>query len=176
MDGVLSEEEFDRYCAQTYDRRLKVAMKFMRNQHEHAREIQMRDELHDSSCVLGLLPMAAAAEFESHIHSLTLHGGVKMAAYPHVLVMPAADRSLEDIYLKERPNDNQIRSMLQEVAGTLQALHASDVVHGDLKKLNVLRVSHHMQLIDMDAATRVGKPVGAKFSSGILPPGTMIHL
>ncbi|RHY65656.1 hypothetical protein DYB30_007853 [Aphanomyces astaci] len=176
-NGTLSEVEFMRYCDQAYGGKLKVAMKFMRNADEHAREIHMRrgltkddEENAGSPCVLRLLPMASQEAFECHVTQLTLHHDLHMAAYPNVLVMPAADRSLEDIYLKERPNDNQIRSMLQEVATMLGQLHSHDVVHGDVKKLNVLRVDHCMRLIDMDAATPVNHPIGAKFSSGSLPP------
>ncbi|RLO06374.1 hypothetical protein DYB28_002181, partial [Aphanomyces astaci] len=172
--GYLSASEYIRYCDQTYGGKLKVAMKFMRNADEHAREVDTRADL-DIHFVLGLLPTLPQATFHANVASLTLPGrGVAMANYPHVLVMPAADRSLEDVFLKERPNDNQIRSMLHQVAEALAHLHDHGVVHGDLKKLNVLRVNHRMRLIDMDAATPFGAPVGAKFSSGSLPPGTVL--
>ncbi|RHZ15144.1 hypothetical protein DYB37_009645, partial [Aphanomyces astaci] len=168
--GYLSASEYIRYCDQTYGGKLKVAMKFMRNADEHAREVDTRADL-DIHFVLGLLPTLPQTTFHANVASLTLPGrGVAMANYPHVLVMPAADRSLEDVFLKERPNDNQIRSMLHQVAEALAHLHDHGVVHGDLKKLNVLRVNHRMRLIDMDAATPFGAPVGAKFSSGSLPP------
>ncbi|KAH9077979.1 serine/threonine protein kinase [Aphanomyces euteiches] len=167
--GHLSEAEYLRYCDQMYGGKLKVAMKFMRNADEHEREIKTRQGLH-GQYVLGLLPMLPQETFQANVTQLTLHGGVAMADYPNVLVMPAADRSLEDIFLKERPNDNQIRSMLHQVAEALQHLHDKGIVHGDLKKLNVLRVNHRMKVIDMDAATPIGAPVGAKFSSGSLPP------
>ncbi|KAF0690482.1 Aste57867_18138 [Aphanomyces stellatus] len=166
--GWLSEAEYLRYCDQLYGGKLKVAMKFMRHQDEYAREVATRTGL-DTQFVLGLLPMLPQQTVHDHVQTLTLHD-LPMSKYPNVLVMPAADRSLEDIFLKERPNDNQIRSMLHEVAEGLAHLHSHGIVHGDLKKLNVLRVRHHMRLIDMDAATPMGQPIGAKFSSGSLPP------
>ncbi|ETV93652.1 serine/threonine protein kinase, variant [Aphanomyces invadans] len=169
-DGTVSEPEFLRFCDRTYGGKLRVAVKFMRNADEHAREINMRQGLNNADCVLGLLPMADPLVVKEQVAHLTLHHDLDMTAYPCMLVMPAADRSLEDIYLKERPNDNHIRSMLQEVAEMLLQLHANGVVHGDVKKLNVIRVDHHMRLIDMDAATPMHHPVGAKFSSGSLPP------
>ncbi|KAF0717956.1 Aste57867_1993 [Aphanomyces stellatus] len=116
------------------------------------------------------LPMAAEEDFQLNIQKLKLNGQIEMVNYPHVLVMPPADRSLEDIYLKERPNDNQIRDMLQEIAEKLKDLHENNIIHGDLKKLNILRVNSRMQLIDMDAATKNGEDIGIQFSSGSLPP------
>ncbi|KAF0696831.1 Aste57867_12432 [Aphanomyces stellatus] len=94
-----------------------------------------------------------------------------MAEYGFVVVMPAADRSLEDIFLKERPNENKSKCLLYDVAMGLQYLHERGVVHGDLKKLNVLRVQNQLKLIDFDAAVPVGGGIlGSKVSSGILPP------
>ncbi|RHY33127.1 hypothetical protein DYB32_001977 [Aphanomyces invadans] len=175
QSGHLSATEYLRYCDQTFGGKLKVAMKFMRNADEHAREVETRNGL-DIQFVLGLLPALPQPMFDANVGTLHLHGGVAMKQYPNVLVMPAADRSLEDIFLKERPNDNQIRSMLHEVAAALQHLHDHGVVHGDLKKLNILRVNHHMRVIDMDAATPIGNPIGAKFSSGSLPPEMFYRL
>ncbi|KAF0698114.1 Aste57867_11250 [Aphanomyces stellatus] len=84
--------------------------------------------------------------------------------------MPAADRSLEDIYLKERPGENECRILLQQVAEGLQHFHQNELLHGDVKKLNAVRVGNRLNLIDLDAATTVGDYVGTKFSSGSLPP------
>ncbi|KAF0708403.1 Aste57867_6363 [Aphanomyces stellatus] len=170
--GSLTEVEYNHYCEQKLGSKLRVAMKFMRNRDEYTREIEMRKGLHKTQSVVKLLSMASETDIRSNIQHLTLHGDMNLTHYPHVLVMPLADRSLEDIYLKERPNDNQIRNMLQEIAELLKDLHENCVVHGDMKKLNILRVDSRMRLIDMDAAAKVGHDVGAKFSSGNLPPGT----
>ncbi|KAF0690997.1 Aste57867_17698 [Aphanomyces stellatus] len=163
----LTEVEFFRYCEQVYGGKLKVAMKFMRDYNAYKREMNMREGF---ACVLELFSMASVEEFKINVKNLTLYGNLNMAQYPHVLVMPLADRSLEDIYLKERPNDNQIRNMLQEIAELIKQLHEHNIIHGDLKKLNIVRVDSHMRLIDMDAATKVGHDVCVKFSSGLLPP------
>ncbi|KAF0718233.1 Aste57867_1802 [Aphanomyces stellatus] len=168
-NGVLSEVEFMHYCDQVHGGEHSVAMKFMRNCDEYIREIDMRQGWNSQS-VVELLPMAPTEEFESQVCHLKLHANLNVAEYPHVLVMPLADRSLEDIYLKERPNDNHIRNMLQEIAVLLQQLHENSIIHGDLKKLNVLRVHSHMRLIDMDGASKAGQYFGLKFSSGNLPP------
>ncbi|KAF0691110.1 Aste57867_17608 [Aphanomyces stellatus] len=168
-NGALTEAEFMRFCEHTYGGKIKVAVKFMRNRDEYKRELDMRHGWNSKS-VLELLPMASEEAFKINVQNLTIHGNFSMSNYPYALVLPLADRSLEDIYLKERPNDNQIRNMLQEVGELLKELHENNIVHGDLKKLNVLRVDSHMRLIDMDAATKVEQDIGAKFSSGSLPP------
>ncbi|KAF0719461.1 Aste57867_1023 [Aphanomyces stellatus] len=168
-NGSLSEDEFLRYCAQYCGKKLKVAMKFMKNSDEYQREIDNREGL-DNSFVLSFLPSVDQSAFQANLNPLKIHGGYPMTEYPHVMVMPAADRSLEDIYLKERPGENEQRILLQQVAEGLQHLHKNELVHGDVKKLNVIRVGHRLKLIDLDAATDFRDPVGAKFSSGCLPP------
>ncbi|KAF0688910.1 hypothetical protein As57867_019496, partial [Aphanomyces stellatus] len=169
LDGSLSEDEFLRFCAQHCGKKLKVAMKFMKNADEYKREIDTRDGL-DDTFVLSFLPTIDQAIFQANLKTLKIHGGYPMTEYPYVMVMPAADRSLEDIYLKERPGENERRILLQQVAEGLQHLHDKGLVHVDLKKLNVVRVENRLKLIDLDAATEFRSSVGAKFSSGCLPP------
>ncbi|RHY30168.1 hypothetical protein DYB32_007384 [Aphanomyces invadans] len=170
----MSAEEFLRYCGQYFGGKLKVAMKFMRHKDEYDREVRARRGL-DPTCVLALLPSLDATTFATHVGRLKLHDdALDMAVYPHVVVMPAADRSLEDIFQKERPSDKLVRSMLFDVTTALRHLHDHGLVHGDVKKLNVLRVHNQLKLIDLDAAVRIGHPVGTKFSSGNLPPADQV--
>ncbi|KAF0685733.1 Aste57867_22432 [Aphanomyces stellatus] len=168
-NGTMSEVEFLHYCRHYFGEKIKVAMKFMRNADEHERELTSREGL-SSDFVLHTLLTLEPHVLSTNVSSLTINGELQMSDYPHVLVMPAADRSLEDIHLKERPNDAKVRSMLYEVAVALSHLHEKNIVHGDVKKLNVLRVQSALKLIDLDAATKIGDPLGTKFSSGILPP------
>ncbi|CAK4067124.1 unnamed protein product [Aphanomyces euteiches] len=169
-ENSLTDEEFEKYCELHYSRKLKVAMKFMRNEDEFAREYSAREGL-DSKYVVNLLPALEDEVFKEHVTTLEInYGAIPMANYTHVLVMPAADRSLEEIYLKERPSENHVRFMLEEIVLALQYLHAWDICHGDLKKWNIVRVKNQLKLIDFDAAVKMGEPIGAKFSSGILPP------
>ncbi|RQM26359.1 hypothetical protein B5M09_002742 [Aphanomyces astaci] len=169
----LTEHEYLRHCSHAYGGSMRVAIKFMRHGADHARELDARTHL-DAEFVVGILPMADTSTFADHVRSLVLHGNLNMCEFPNVLVMPAADRSLEDIFLKERPDDTKIRPMMRDVALALAHLHGHGMIHGDLKKLNILRVHQTLQLIDLDAATRVGDDIGSKFSSGILPPGNNI--
>ncbi|KAF0696832.1 Aste57867_12433 [Aphanomyces stellatus] len=175
--GSMEKDEFLRYCAQYFGGKLKVAMKFMRNKEEYDREHLMRKRIgHDHKFVLQLLPSIPQAAFQEHTKKLNINGEMPMTDFQHVLVMPSADRSLEDIYLKERPDEIKTKSLLQDVLHGLAYLHDNHLVHADLKKLNVLRVQSQIKLIDFDAAVRNEMPLGAKFSSGILPPEMFYEL
>jgi len=75
-----------------------------------------------------------------------------------------------------------IRALMSDVGDALRHLHENNLIHGDLKMMNVVRVNDKLRLIDFDAAVRITERdadpmkggtihyVGAKFSSGILPP------
>ncbi|KAF0700357.1 Aste57867_9107 [Aphanomyces stellatus] len=167
--GAITKVDYLRFCDQRYGGKMKVAIKFMRNMDEYEREVSTRQGL-DPKYVLGLLPSPTPQQFQEHLPRLKINGDISVAEYPHVLVMPSADRSLHDIFEKEFVSDNKIRQMMEEVAHGLQHIHSKGIVHGDMKMLNVLRVANRLQLIDMDAATEVGQLAGAKWSSGILPP------
>ncbi|KAF0714338.1 Aste57867_3915 [Aphanomyces stellatus] len=172
-NSSLSEGEYLNFCRQHFGGRLKVAMKFMRNSNEYDREIKTRKQL-QSAVVLHHLPSAEQTLFQAHLPTLKINGDISMANFRHVLVIPAADRSLEDIFLKERPDKNKTKSLLSEVLVGIQVLHEPGLVHGDLKKLNVLRVQNQLKLVDFVPAVRVNQPLGAKVSSGILPPGVEV--
>ncbi|RHY75416.1 hypothetical protein DYB30_012743, partial [Aphanomyces astaci] len=176
-DDVITRDEFLRYCDQTFGPYLKVAIKFIKSQADYDRECYHRQRL-DLNFVLGLVPSPAELpdDFAQTMSQLPLShlSHINMAEYANLVVMPAADRSLEDIFLKERPSEAQVIDMIKQVAAALDHLHSHRIVHGDLKKLNVLRMGVHLKLIDLDASTRMGDVLGAKYSSGILPPGCML--
>ncbi|KAG9399956.1 hypothetical protein AC1031_011422 [Aphanomyces cochlioides] len=168
-NGEMTKTEFLSYCQQSFGGKIKVVLKFMRNEGDYIPEIESRKFLRGAMSVELMLSLPLAI-FQQNAKSLTLHGGIHMKNYPNVLVMTAADRSLEDIFLKVRPTENAIRGMLEEVAKHLAEIHDHGLVHGDVKKLNVLRVQNHvLKFIDFDAATPIGQPMGYKFSSGVLP-------
>ncbi|KAF0699735.1 Aste57867_9704 [Aphanomyces stellatus] len=174
-NGTLSESEFVHYCTKYFGSKLKVALKFMRNEVEFKREIKTRNNQailnSGRSRVLGLLPSPDQIEFKIYAKKLTINGDLYMADYPNVLVMPAADRSLEDIYTKEMPKDTKIKDFLFEVADAVAQLHEVGIVHGDIKTTNIVRVHNQLKLIDLDAAVCTGKEhAGVKFSSGVVPP------
>ncbi|KAG9399965.1 hypothetical protein AC1031_011431 [Aphanomyces cochlioides] len=147
-NGEMTKSEFLAYCQQSFGGGTKSRV--------------------EETVSVKLMPSPPLATLHESAQTLTLHGDIQMKDYPNVLVMAAADRSLEDIFLKERPTDNLIRGMLEEVATHLAEIHNRGLVHGDVKKLNVLRVHNHdLKFIDFDAATPIGQPLGSKFSSGI---------
>ncbi|KAF0692766.1 Aste57867_16176 [Aphanomyces stellatus] len=168
-NGLFSKDEFQRYCKQQFGSKLQVAIKFMKNRDEYNRERNSRENLNNES-ILSLVPSATNATIQENLKRLKFIGGQSMTMFPYAIVMPAADRNLTDIYTKESPHDNELRTYLQQIANGLECLHQNDLVHGDLKSLNVVRVANRLKLIDLDAATSIGDPAGAKFSSGSLPP------
>ncbi|KAF0713762.1 hypothetical protein As57867_004210, partial [Aphanomyces stellatus] len=172
-NGSLSEGEYLNYCRHHFGGKLKVSLKFMRKSNEYDREIKTREQL-QSDVVLHQLLSVEQSLFQAHLRTLKINRDFSMANFRHVLVLPAAECSLEDIFLKERPDCNKTKSLLTEVLLGIEVLHKQDLVHGDLKKLNVLRVQNQLKLIDFDAAVRIYEPLGAKVSSGILPP-EMFH-
>ncbi|ETV93432.1 hypothetical protein H310_12493 [Aphanomyces invadans] len=100
-DDVLTKDEYQRYCDQTFGNKLRVALKFMKHESDWAREVWTRRGL-DSKYVLGLLPSHVPADCADHIAQLQLSSmsNVTMALFRHMIVLPAADRSLEDVFQK----------------------------------------------------------------------------
>ena len=103
--------------------------------------------------------------------------------------MDAADRNLHQIFLQERPDLNTVRTILTQVFEAVAHLHAKQVMHGDLKLLNVVRFrrDNRLRLIDLDAAAKIITPLeklngvqpnytGAKFSSATLAPEMFFQL
>ena len=96
-----------------------------------------------------------------------------------IIVMPAADRNLLDIFQKERPDIDRIREMVREVIQCLAHVHEKGLSHGDIKMNNVVRVDEKLRLIDLDAVAKLGGEasfIGAKFSSAVLPPEMLYRL
>ena len=94
--------------------------------------------------------------------------------YPFCIVMERGERSLHDACSKERIAGVDSRAIvlaMRQVLQCLASLHAVGVVHGDVKQRNILRnASGAWMLCDMDAAARVGTPIGAKTSTAYMPP------
>ena len=92
------------------------------------------------------------------------------------IIMDAADRNLLQIYQQERPNLNAVRLIIQQVCEAVSHLHDHDLMHGDLKMLNIVRfqLDGRYRLIDFDASAPISvespRYAAAKFSSAVLPP------
>lgn len=95
-------------------------------------------------------------------------------------VMPKADQNLATIFRQERPTDSDTRKLMFEVGCCLRHFHNKNLIHGDLKMLNVVRFHDKLRLVDMDSSI-ILKGAGEKhfgapgnFSTGLVPP-EMVH-
>ena len=88
------------------------------------------------------------------------------------LVLEQADTSLWDALGHEQiTSDPRLGlQVVEDVGRCLRKLHHLNIVHGDLKPRNVLRVSGLWKLTDLDASSKVGELAGLKFSSAFCPP------
>ena len=91
----------------------------------------------------------------------------------YCLVMPQAERNLLGAIMAENFAGRDIltvRKIAFDVATALQHMHEQNFVHGDIKPRNIVRVGERWKLIDLDAAVKVGEPIGRKYSGGYAPP------
>ena len=80
--------------------------------------------------------------------------------------------------LQERPKPADARTAIKGLVDALAHLASSKVLHSDVKLLNIVRIHElstglkTIKLIDMDAIAKLDRSgfMGAKFSSGVLPP------
>ena len=153
----------------------RVALKFMKHSSGYQREITSRagiDNIH-------VLPIddhfSADGSSESDVlFTSSLERAPFLKDYRYLLVMPASDRSLSAIILHEHIcacDWPKIKQILRDICLCLAAVHSQGKIHGDIKPLNVMRLSSgQMSLIDMDASTSFGDVCGCKISSGYIPP------
>ncbi len=159
----------------------RVALKFMRHREAFERELSAR-KLADGATADGtstlaaapaVMPVIAFFDGESDASVSAAFAARGLSTLPFLLVLPAADRSLAAVIEHERAlaswPEECVRAARQ-VASALARLHASGVVHGDVKPRNVVRAGAAMVLIDMDAAGPAGAPVARKSSSAFAPP------
>ncbi|CAK4993233.1 unnamed protein product [Aphanomyces euteiches] len=174
----MTKEDYLRYCEQHFGGKIKVAMKFLSSQSACEAEVENRKRIKCPNHVLDLYPTVDATKFQEDLAILKSKvTQIDLADASHFVVMPAADRTLEDIHNKEKPNELHTRGYLLDVATDLNEMHKRGYVHGDVKKLNVVRTpGNSLKLIDLDATTKIGEPIGIKFSSGILPPEMFYRL
>lgn len=78
-----------------------------------------------------------------------------MKQFPYAIIMPLADRNLDEIISSERlaeePLDT-IRHTALKILTAVSSLHQKGVVHGDLKPTNIVRVNRDLYLLDLDMA------------------------
>jgi serine/threonine protein kinase len=96
----------------------------------------------------------------------------------YCFVMPCADRNLSAAITHERfagrgSELETIKLIANHVAKALLDMHSSNeqLVHCDVKPLNIVRVGQNWCLIDLDVACKIGSGFGSKKpSTGYCPP------
>jgi len=175
--GSMPQQAFVDFCESLFGRSRRVAVKFMAHKDQYEREVGVRrggqlnprfvvdivaDAPDQTVISRAIAKLNTNTNTDSRLHLA--------AEYKFAIIMSAADRSLDAIFRQERPGTMQVALLMKEAALAVQHLHERDIVHGDLKMLNILRVEGRMVLVDMDAAAAVGEFACGKFSSGVLPP------
>jgi serine/threonine protein kinase len=179
--GAITENEFVKFCVTEVDKNQKreVVFKFMKKEDQFKRELEARDESElDPRYVVNVTKSFNGDTFRAALSSIP-----ELVEYKYAVLMPSADRNLDTIFRSERPDINKIRALVSDVAKAVEHLHSKELLHGDLKFLNTVRIDERLCLIDLDASVFIGDTdpdaefksyAGAKFSSGVLPP-EMIH-
>lgn len=97
------------------------------------------------------------------------------------VVMPLADRSLFSAMKQEKftGKDQDIRyikTLFIRLLKCVQHMHEKNILHADIKPLNIVRLGVDPKLIDFDAACQINKDyVGCKSSSAYCPPESIFY-
>ena len=162
----------------------------MRNAEQFQREVEYRNRSYlqlDPTYVVGItdhFSVYADEDFASALKSNSGDRYLDLGDYKYAIVMPFADRNLDNIFRSERPDEVQIRVLAKQLAEAIEHVHSKGLIHGDLKLQNVVRFGGRLRLIDLDAAAEIDSFAGAKsksfaglkFSSGVLPPEMIAKL
>ena len=97
------------------------------------------------------------------------------------LVMPLADRNMFVALKQERfaGTDDlvEVRHIFRQLLQCMNHLYEHNVIHADIKTLNIVRTEAHWKLIDLDAACLIGvDTVGLKSSTCYVPPEALMQL
>jgi len=185
-------EQFNEFCFQNQlndDGERSVVIKLFRHHSHYKREIKMHMDYEGRGIAIVPVIEAMSAHrtdarsdlFARDLMQFTWRleaSYFDLFKYKFARIMPAGDRNLDAIHRHENLSVVQIRDYMREIGRCLEQLHQSGVVHGDVKALNVVRLSNSMKLIDLDGACQMRMRgygikflyVGSKYSSGVLPP------
>jgi len=163
-----------------YNQRTRVALKIMKNAVEFEREKTNREIFAalnscqiDASqdCIIGTIASynSSNVEFQAAVQR---RGWLVDYESPCLLIMPAADRNLRIIMDNERITKREvIKGMFQQILNCVKFIHERGYIHGDLKPRNIMRILHHLKLIDFDASAQIGHQYSwSKHSSAYMPP------
>jgi serine/threonine protein kinase len=88
------------------------------------------------------------------------------------LVLELGSEDLYDFSRRMRPSEQAWAGIFEQVAAGLEHIHARQVVHGDIKPTNVLRVGASFKIADFG----VSRPAGPEGSQGSLLARTLAYL
>lgn len=151
----------------------KVAVKLMRRRDQWQREVDIRELIKGSSCVLEHIRIYPAKEELSVIEMEEVRNK-EDAERMYAIVMPLAGQDMFDAIKHDSwaGKDGLVKAKqyFAEVARAVDELHKQRVLHADVKSLNLVRLNRWL-LIDMDASCKIGVDnVGFKSSTAIMPP------
>jgi serine/threonine protein kinase len=168
-----------------------VCLKFMRNKEQYLTEIDVRDRAQlDSAYVIAVLRSfdgdnvsvlsSMDADDEALMDSTRFRKGAiskGFDAYPYCIIMEKADQSLKRIIDHNHIVGNDwdtIKTMFRQITHAVEHMHDRQLIHGDLKPMNIMQAGNRMLLIDLDASAGFSEGnvqfAGAKYSSAYLPP------
>jgi serine/threonine protein kinase len=157
-----------------------VALKFMKHRAQYVTEIGARSSANFDGEYVILVKESYDGESLEEDDVAFRASAVKKGYldYKFCVVMDVADNNLQRVILQQHiagHDWDMIKLITKSLCGCLQHLHARNVVHGDLKPLNVVMVNNSVRLIDFDASSRFsdegdGQFAGAKYSSAYIPP------
>ena len=177
--GKVNCHEFSSYCESIFGSTRNVVLKFVKNEDQYRKEINAREDNDlDSKYIMNHIKVQQLTEdtIMTAIQN-SKHKYLSGTDYKYMIVMPAADRCLEDIIQNEALGETKKMEILKGIGEAIKYLHSRGIVHGDIKARNIVRMDgDRMKLIDLDASVCFGQRVGAKFSSGVLPPEMFVKL
>lgn len=150
----------------------RVALKFMYDRNQFKREVDVR-KLHkfDDAYILNILHYYDGDEDAFSLMEVQRRG---WGQYRYCLVLPLAEKDLEDIMLHDHVAGIdwlQIKLITVQISLALSHLHEHDVVHGDIKPKNLMKMNNKMKIIDLDSTGREGTTFDdSKYSTAYLPP------
>ncbi len=162
-----------------------VVIKFMRSRDQWRRECIMRNLPVDGAPSDETRPnldpklvMAAKARGDAEFQAAARREG--RGDYVHGLVMEAAERNLLSVFQKENMSIDSVRFTMMQLGECLKHMHEMGVIHGDVKATNAVRVTGttsaaSWKLVDLDAATAIGTPIGSKCSASVVPPEMIVQ-
>ena len=189
IDESISKREFVSICEhQLGDGRREVVIKLMQKKVQWESERKTRNDFDlNPKYVVSTLPNVpsdteiadAVKEGKGGLKAIEEEFLNDIVLGKYAIVMGSGPRNLLQIFYQEQPKIYAVREILRQVFEAVKHLHEKNLMHGDIKMLNIVRlgIDNGLRLIDFDASTRIVPPgaeeesfAGAKFSSAILPP------